>query len=778
MRQIIRSRTSDPSPEETFATKYTWLLRWALHFAQNDRPTAEDLVQETFVRMLLSWESLEDIHNLEPFLYSHLRYAYLTEKRRNGRLTFQSLSAIDGDALPSMVVTHPTFRNVEVQNELRTILTFLLWKCRTTKFASIFLLRFFLGFFPEEIARICRSTRHSVDLGLRHARAEIKAYLLDPNCKQMPEGARRLDLSRHDTAIPVHEFTEELRHQVVCGPRHACFPAHILQRLYDADSQKPIEVDLLAHIVTCGHCLELVAEYCGVQQHSPRSVEDSLNSAPRLKENNRIPRGKSNAVQIATVVPFMIALVAALGGLLWSRNKHTQEHAGFSSFLRLSVNAEEESKAHLDVAAVHQQIQISAGNMDLQRDLYRDPQGHRRAKQRPVDQDERMLHRALVDAQVDWNNPLSASDFQLWHDHLRDPSDLVRETPNLLIFTTTSQAGPIQSESLTVRAGDFHSIARSITLRNNQQIEVAELSYEEVSSRQSTDPWFEPLKGNPKALASSLLERHVTPVSTLSESQFDLATLSALRALQELHAETERLELIRTPQAVQVRGVVAAIDRKQEIAANLRTIANVTVDIATYQELDEKSALSSSIHAIKAVSVISGDSPLENYCALAHIAQDDCRHLTYRLLNTATTLVLESKRLSQLNKQYPTTKSITPAAREVLARLINVHIEHLVSSVDEQEKIVALFAITTERGDTLRVTDESMAVEDKVLQAAQQNLSLIHDLVSASSDQTRGSSARIDSLPASVTRMREAIRQVSASDYENASTLVKTSPPR
>src|SRR3984957_5484374 len=87
----------EPGLRAVFETRYTWLLRWALHFTENDRAAAEDLVQETFVRLLLTWDTLADLDDLEPLLYSYLRYAHLSERRRGRSHAFQKLSTADFD---------------------------------------------------------------------------------------------------------------------------------------------------------------------------------------------------------------------------------------------------------------------------------------------------------------------------------------------------------------------------------------------------------------------------------------------------------------------------------------------------------------------------------------------------------------------------------------------------------------------------------------------------------------------------------------------------------
>ena len=100
--QLIKSQNvrdaETSTPASVFAEKYDWLLRWALHFTQNDHVVAEDLVQEAFVRLLVSWPRIKDnIDQVEPFLYSTLKYAHLMELRRSRRFNFQNLALIEFD---------------------------------------------------------------------------------------------------------------------------------------------------------------------------------------------------------------------------------------------------------------------------------------------------------------------------------------------------------------------------------------------------------------------------------------------------------------------------------------------------------------------------------------------------------------------------------------------------------------------------------------------------------------------------------------------------------
>src|SRR6202034_2478105 len=83
------------------------------------------------------------------------------------------------------------FDQMDVQNELRCVCAFLCWRKASAKSASYLILRFFHGYYPEEIVRIALTSRNVVDRGIRLASLEAKAYLADPQrLRFMPGRAR------------------------------------------------------------------------------------------------------------------------------------------------------------------------------------------------------------------------------------------------------------------------------------------------------------------------------------------------------------------------------------------------------------------------------------------------------------------------------------------------------------------------------------------------------------------------------------------------------------
>lgn len=269
------------TPESVYSEKYQWLLRWAMHFCSGDREMAEDLVQDTFVRMLSSWSSIRDAAHPERFLYSYLRYGFLRRRSFDQRQSFQPLSSIDIELLE--------FRNdrgytglMEWQEEIHAVVDFLCRRKATTKSASMLLLRFFHGFFPSEIMLIARLPRKAVDDGLANARLEVKAYIADPGAHTNRAGIEPLTSPRIAQSIPsIEEFMRQMVQVIFAVDKGNCLSVSALEMRYDELCRTPIDCWLLSHIVSCSHCLEVVERRVSLPPRGSRPLEDVLGYAPK-----------------------------------------------------------------------------------------------------------------------------------------------------------------------------------------------------------------------------------------------------------------------------------------------------------------------------------------------------------------------------------------------------------------------------------------------------------------------------------------------------------------
>jgi RNA polymerase sigma factor (sigma-70 family) len=290
MRLIQSHKTREaevPTPESVFAAKYEWLFRWAMHFTQNDRAVAEDLAQDAFVRLIVSWPRIKDnIEQVEPFLYSSLKYAHLMELRRGRRFNFRDLALIEFDDLRLSLKEEKTADPIEVQDDLRRIVAYLCWRKRSAKSASILLLRFFHGYFPEEIVRIALISRNSVDRMLSIAREEVKAYLTDPSRIEVMRQGQPPELMPRQVAVSPERLADELRTTIFQARTLACLERkHLLQR-YQAIASKPIPTELLAHIVNCERCLNAIHSIFDFPSPSQRTSDGMAASSRRSKRGS------------------------------------------------------------------------------------------------------------------------------------------------------------------------------------------------------------------------------------------------------------------------------------------------------------------------------------------------------------------------------------------------------------------------------------------------------------------------------------------------------------
>jgi RNA polymerase sigma factor (sigma-70 family) len=934
--------------QAVFESQYAWLLRWALHFTENDRAAAEDLVQETFVRLLLAWDTLRDLDDLEPLLYSYLRYTHLSEQRRSQKRALERLSSADFDTLSLSLRSASnsslssrsvsTLDQIEVQNELRSILDFLLWRKQSARFASIFLLRFFHGYFPEEIASICIAKRFAVDLGLRQARRELKSQLADPHRLHVLGRTSFRELKPNRIAVPMEQFEQELRLRMFQPTKSACLSREEFDRIYSPLNRRGMETAVLSHVVTCEQCLENASRRCGAPPPSARSMDDSLSRAPRgmskkvsalarqqlarifaagedrmreiyehhpaelmialnakvvavrdvaagtphaalkvethsvetleiieiFSENGLLllsmplttrppksppeirhvirlsddrtlslvvrfmpegalieaiyddPQGVTKcedvqsdvtpAIEIEdvegversrsgaptdgppdvrrpsrvrhllaalrsyvpgapTMVPGLLPAAAIIVGLILflalSVEERQQQRTDANQLLRAAARAESLPSGSSTSGAILQLVQIKASGRATERSLYRDPTGKRRAKNLPLNEDERILRMKFAEAKLDWDDPLSAQGFRDWHDHLyREEDRVTRSGQDLLTVSTRTNEGAIAEESLTVERSSFHAVARSVHLRDGETVEIAELNYKIVPWEPQVEQWFEPLSGEYSTDSLSAPVTHAATVPMLTDVQLDVAELNAQEVLEELHADTERLELTRDPRRITVKGIVETDDRKAEIRERLRAIPHVNTAISSYRDLTSKETQNGAATQLQEVSVADSDTPLKNECERRHIAADACRQLSYSVLNSSSVLVRESRRIRDLERQYPIDKPLAKTSLSLLIAIAHERFNRMEAALDEQE--MSIRSLGDEPAEKERVSSNPQALSD----AAENNLALSKELIYSSNNNMRAASVILHELTASIHITREAIAH-DAADFQS-----------
>jgi hypothetical protein len=362
----------------------------------------------------------------------------------------------------------------------------------------------------------------------------------------------------------------------------------------------------------------------------------------------------------------------------------------------------------------------------IDRSIYRDLQGKRKAKRIHLNGTEEQLKSRLTEAGLDWDEPLSASGYQNWHDHQHVRQDhIARAGAHLLRLTTTVPEGVVAEQSLTVRDTDFHPVQRTVALRNSGTVEIAEVDFKIL-------PWS---AVNPNAFES--LEVATSPVvsdsarvlsfphlsEALTEEQIDGAELGARLMLNRLHADNGTpIELHRNAQGVIVSGIVGTEKRRQELQAGLRSIPHVTVAIQSDEALKANPSAANSVQSISVASMPDQPSPLAIYLTDKGRSIADINHLAQQVFDDALAISQESNEIADLQTRFASGGQ-TLLMSATLSELIYRHHERLDEALRREREVLV-------SAQNEPVSDQGSYAPSATLlvEAAQRNLVLAREL--------------------------------------------------
>jgi hypothetical protein len=158
--------------------------------------------------------------------------------------------------------------------------------------ASAFILRFFHGYYPTEIARLAIRSRAAIDNWLSHARAEVSTAIAEPPDAREP----RLDVVRarshdghgqsphdHDEVVPdIQRALFAVRDGLVaCGDVRTAYGA----------SAPPVTSAVLRHLAHCARCLDAASAALGLPGLASRSASEHVDRSPRAPRGPRAGGG-------------------------------------------------------------------------------------------------------------------------------------------------------------------------------------------------------------------------------------------------------------------------------------------------------------------------------------------------------------------------------------------------------------------------------------------------------------------------------------------------------
>jgi hypothetical protein len=182
------------------------------------------------------------------------------------------------------------------------------------------------------------------------------------------------------------------------------------------------------------------------------------------------------------------------------------------------------------------------------------------------------LQALFQSAHYDWDDPLSARSYQSWRDTLVTKTDKVDTSTESYQLRTETSEGELASASLTLRTADLSPIEGRLEFRNNEWVELTEIS--DVTIRTS-GPTADTAVGRPERRAEPSRHAVAPPGSQASISD----ELTVIAALHEIGADLgDPVEVSRSGESVRVSGVGLAPERQQAIHKQLDGLPRVTID--------------------------------------------------------------------------------------------------------------------------------------------------------------------------------------------------------
>lgn len=404
-----------------------------------------------------------------------------------------------------------------------------------------------------------------------------------------------------------------------------------------------------------------------------------------LKQRRKL-RAAMPGVSIGLAFGLMIGAIAF--SLVWRRVPGISANS-------LLVHAEkwDISVPTADPGVAHQTIRIKTPGQSLDRSLYWDLQGKRRARRVALAGREEQLKLELGRAGIDWDRPISASAYQDWHDHQHIRSDRITQTGrHLLTLTTTVPDGILSQESITVRDTDFHPVRRTIGFRDSDTVEIAELDY-------SVLPWsavdvsaFEQVATTPLREGTTSPRAHMSLdlPEARSPQQLDETELATRLVLNQLHAdEGEQIEVHRSGQEVEVEGLVSTDDRKRELTTQLMTVPGLKISIRSEADLSKSPPSATESVTIEAAALPDNPSALDNYLRRRGRPFEEINAVERQLFEGALIISKESRSIVELKTHFVHADQMPVLALATLEELLYSHHERLERALRQERALLA-----------------------------------------------------------------------------------------
>jgi DNA-directed RNA polymerase specialized sigma24 family protein len=272
--------------EDLLNRYYTQLLQWGAVLTRGDIGKAQDIVQEFCLYFTFTKPDLSAVSNLDGYLYTCLRHIYLSGLSRSSREASRFVSIADFDSFDFAMVANRSADPLQVQNDLRRICSYTVWRKQQSKSASYFILHFFHGYTRREIADLACLPISGIYNKLKNARDEVKVHLVEGGKLRVITGGSAPTPRVSWTLLSPEDVFKEFRQTILSARAGDCLDADTLLARYGAPSPQPLSCSLLSHIVSCERCLRLIDDYFRRPTLKDREALDDADISPERNTGN------------------------------------------------------------------------------------------------------------------------------------------------------------------------------------------------------------------------------------------------------------------------------------------------------------------------------------------------------------------------------------------------------------------------------------------------------------------------------------------------------------
>jgi DNA-directed RNA polymerase specialized sigma24 family protein len=265
--------------ESIFLDHYAWLLGRALDLTRGSKNEADDLVQDLYVRFVFSKSDIDvtDNERLKGYLFRALQNLSTDKHRSRERDPLSSLQTVDYDSMETALAAVDRSRLLYIRSDLAGICEYACFRRKSSRVGSVLILRFFLGYFPSEIATLLKSTPIAVHKLVETARLEAKAFLRRPGSLHLPGQDSIVRASFTKLCLPDDPTTlfARLHGRVFEEKEGGCLASDEFDLIYSDGSKRELTTLEIAHLVSCRACLERANHLLHFPDLSQRFPDDT-----------------------------------------------------------------------------------------------------------------------------------------------------------------------------------------------------------------------------------------------------------------------------------------------------------------------------------------------------------------------------------------------------------------------------------------------------------------------------------------------------------------------